>query len=73
MRDYFKRKGRLLIIVCLAVIVGAFTMVAYVGMHYVKAGDNKGKYRIAIENVLIKGDIQKKNGKYYVGRKVEKY
>ena len=69
MRDYLKRKGRLLIIVCLAVIVGTFTMAAYAGMHYMKAGDNKGKYGVGTENVLIKGDIQKKNGKYYVGKK----
>lgn len=47
-------------------------MGAYAGIHYIKAGDNKGKIEIGNENVLIKGDIKRRNGKYYIGKKVER-
>ena len=69
MKDYWKKKGKLLIIACIAVIAGCIVMGAYAGIHYIKAGDNKGKIEIGNENVLIKGDIKRRNGKYYIGKK----
>ena len=69
MKEYWKKKGKLLIIACIAVIAGFIVMGAYAGIHYTKAGDNKGKTEIGNENVLIKGDIKRRNGKYYIGKK----
>ena len=59
MKDYWKKKGKLLIIACIAVIAGCIVMGAYAGIHYIKAGDNKGKIEIGNENVLIKGHIKR--------------
>ena len=50
MKDYWKKKGKLLIIACIAVIAGCIVMGAYAGIHYIKAGDNKGKIEIGNED-----------------------
>ena len=72
MKEYWKKKGKLLIIACIAVIAGFIVMGAYAGIHYTKAGDNKGKTEIGNENVLIKGDIKDVTGSIISGKKVER-
>lgn len=41
----------------------------YAGIHYIKAGDNKGKHSIDNSKIEIRGNIKEKNGKYIVSEK----
>lgn len=68
MHEYKKNIKKIVMIMVISIITGVVIMVGYAGIHYMKAGDNKGKHAISNENILVKGDIKEKNGKYYVSK-----
>jgi hypothetical protein len=66
MQDYIKKFKKIIVLLCISIIAGGVIMGGYAGIHYIKAGDNKGKHSIDNSKIEIRGNIKEKNGKYIV-------
>lgn len=69
MQDYIKKFKKIIVLLCISIIAGGVIMGGYAGIHYIKAGDNKGKHSIDNSKIEIRGNIKEKNGKYIVSEK----
>lgn len=69
MQDYIKKFKKIIVLLCISIIAGGVIMGGYAGIHYIKAGDNKGKHSIDNSEIEIRGNIKEKNGKYIVSEK----
>ena len=63
MQDYIKKFKKIIVLLCISIIAGGVIMGGYAGIHYIKAGDNKGKHSIDNSKIEIRGNIKEKNGK----------
>ena len=61
MQDYIKKFKKIIVLLCISIIAGGVIMGGYAGIHYIKAGDNKGKHSIDNSEIEIRGNIKEKN------------
>ena len=62
MQDYIKKFKKIIVLLGISIIAGGVIMGGYAGIHYIKAGDNKGKHSIDNSKIEIRGNIKEKNG-----------
>lgn len=62
MRIYKKQWRKLLLLAGVSMAIAFFSMAAYAGYHYVRAGNEKGKHVIKKESIQIKSGIKEEDG-----------
>ena len=60
MKSYITKWKKIIIFLMVAIIAGGGIMIAVAGVHYIKAGNNKGKHIVETENIKTKKNNAKK-------------
>ena len=72
MQDYIKKIKKIIVVLCISIIAGGVIMGGYASIHYIKAGDNKGKHSIDNSEIEIRGKKKEKMENTLFLKKVEK-